>query len=158
MENMGGVNNFKAMGDFLGFYKQQLEETKNNDYFKTPLVGGISKDQILGNDQELAQDLKVLMKDDPFKAFLEQNPQAAKQLSSGDVANAFSKVMDNYMNDVNNKQKDSEVAMETFASGGKIDIHSVMISAEKASLAMQLTMQMRNKLLTAYQEVSRMVH
>ena len=40
---------------------------------------------------------------------------------------------------------------------GKIeDISQVTIAAEKASIALQLTMQVRNKVMDAYQEVMRM--
>lgn len=42
------------------------------------------------------------------------------------------------------------------AVGGDVDLHDVMISAEKASVALQLTLQVRNKLVEAYQEVMRM--
>lgn len=42
------------------------------------------------------------------------------------------------------------------AVGGDVDLHDVMISAEKAGVALQLTLQVRNKLVEAYQEVMRM--
>ena len=40
--------------------------------------------------------------------------------------------------------------------GGDVDLHDVMIAGEKASVAMQLTLQVRNKLVEAYQDVMRM--
>ncbi|MGB3261796.1 flagellar hook-basal body complex protein FliE, partial [Paenisporosarcina sp.] len=36
------------------------------------------------------------------------------------------------------------------------DIHEVMIASQKASLSLQLTVQVRNKVVEAYQEVMRM--
>ncbi|MEB3198105.1 MAG: flagellar hook-basal body complex protein FliE [Candidatus Sericytochromatia bacterium] len=42
------------------------------------------------------------------------------------------------------------------AIGGDVDLHDVMIAAEKASVAMQLTLQVRNKLVEVYQDVMRM--
>jgi flagellar hook-basal body complex protein FliE len=75
--------------------------------------------------------------------------------TAGDVANKFSDVLGNYINGVNEKNKAAEKAVETFASGGNIDLHSVMIASEKASLSMQLAVQMKSKILQAYQEISR---
>lgn len=40
--------------------------------------------------------------------------------------------------------------------GGSVDVHSAMIAVEKADLSFQLMMQVRNKVVQAYQEVSRM--
>lgn len=41
-------------------------------------------------------------------------------------------------------------------SGEDVDLHNVVLAAERAQLELQLTMQLRNKLLEAYQEVMRM--
>ena len=43
-----------------------------------------------------------------------------------------------------------------FAQGKTGDIHSVMIASEQATMALQLTTQIRNKAVDAYQEVMRM--
>jgi flagellar hook-basal body complex protein FliE len=40
--------------------------------------------------------------------------------------------------------------------GDRSDLHNVMIAVEKADIAFQLMMQVRNKIVSAYQEVSRM--
>jgi flagellar hook-basal body complex protein FliE len=40
--------------------------------------------------------------------------------------------------------------------GDRSDVHNVMIAVEKADVAFQLMMQVRNKIVSAYQEVSRM--
>lgn len=42
------------------------------------------------------------------------------------------------------------------ALGGDVDLHDVMIASEKAGVAMQLTLQIRNKIVEAYQDVMRM--
>jgi flagellar hook-basal body complex protein FliE len=41
-------------------------------------------------------------------------------------------------------------------TGQNVELHELMISMERAGLAMELTLQVRNKLLEAYQEISRM--
>lgn len=40
--------------------------------------------------------------------------------------------------------------------GGGMDVHSAMIAVEKADLSFQLMVQVRNKIVAAYQEISRM--
>jgi flagellar hook-basal body complex protein FliE len=51
--------------------------------------------------------------------------------------------------------KADDLAAEA-AVGGDVDLHDVMISAEKAGVALNLTLQIRNRLVDAYQEVMRM--
>ena len=41
-------------------------------------------------------------------------------------------------------------------AGGDVDIHSAVIDAQKAEIALNLTIQIRNKLLESYQEIMRM--
>ncbi len=44
---------------------------------------------------------------------------------------------------------------QAYATGKVQDIHQVMIALEEASLAMQLTLQVRNKLVDGFQEIMR---
>lgn len=59
----------------------------------------------------------------------------------------------NGLNDLNNVQRQAENDLETFASGGDISVHDVMISAQKSALTMQMAIQLRNKVLNAYNEL-----
>lgn len=52
--------------------------------------------------------------------------------------------------------RSSEALTNEAAIGGDVDLHDVMIAAEKSGVAMQLTLQVRNKLVEAYQDVMRM--
>ncbi len=56
---------------------------------------------------------------------------------------------------VNTLQQKGDVAFERLLAGD-IEFHDAMIAAEKANLALQLTMAIRTKLLEAYQEIMRM--
>lgn len=60
------------------------------------------------------------------------------------------------LDEVSRLQKGAERLANEAAIGGDVDLHDVMIAAEKASVAMQLTLQVRNKLVEAYQDVMRM--
>jgi len=50
----------------------------------------------------------------------------------------------------------SDQAVSGLVQGERQDIHNVMIAVEKADIAFQLMLQVRNKILNAYQEVSKM--
>ena len=60
------------------------------------------------------------------------------------------------LNEVNNLQLKSRDASIDLAAGKVNDISQVVIAGEKAGVALQLTMQIRNKVVEAYQEVMRM--
>jgi flagellar hook-basal body complex protein FliE len=69
---------------------------------------------------------------------------------------SFSDFLNNALTDVNKLQVDSEELNEAFAMGKIDNLHQVSIAAEKADIAFQLTVQIREKVLTAYQEIMRM--
>lgn len=61
------------------------------------------------------------------------------------------------LKDVNQSQMDAKNLQEDLMTNRKpVEVHDLMISMEKAGTAMQLTMSVRNKVLEAYQEISRM--
>ncbi|WP_177505370.1 flagellar hook-basal body complex protein FliE [Anaerosinus sp.] len=60
------------------------------------------------------------------------------------------------LNEVNDLQLKSRDASINLAAGKVNDISQVVIAGEKAGVALQLTMQIRNKVVEAYQEVMRM--
>ena len=62
----------------------------------------------------------------------------------------------NSLNSLNNIQRQAETDFETFASGGDISIHDVMISAQKSNLSLQMAVQLRNRMLNAYNEFKSM--
>jgi flagellar hook-basal body complex protein FliE len=67
-----------------------------------------------------------------------------------------SKLMD-VMNEVNDSQQKAGQMQNDFITGQRpVEYHDLMISMEKASTSMQLTMAVRNKMLEAYQEIDRM--
>jgi flagellar hook-basal body complex protein FliE len=60
------------------------------------------------------------------------------------------------LNDVNRLKLEADVAVENLATGKQKDIHATMIALEKADVAFQLLMQIRNKIISAYETVMRM--
>ena len=68
----------------------------------------------------------------------------------------FGSMLKQAIHDVNSMQVKADDAAVKLASGQAEDVHQVMIAVEQAMLAMQLTVQIRNKAVEAYQEISRM--
>ena len=68
----------------------------------------------------------------------------------------FGEALRGALDQVNRLQQTADQATQEFALGQTQDIAGTMIALEKANLAFQFTLQIRNKLLEAYQEVMRM--
>jgi flagellar hook-basal body complex protein FliE len=57
---------------------------------------------------------------------------------------------------VNQQQNDAETAVNQFLNGDSIELHSVALAGQRADLSMDLFLQVRNKVLSAYQEIMKM--
>ena len=55
--------------------------------------------------------------------------------------------------EVNQMQQNADVAVETLMTGGDIGTAEVLSAVQKADIAFKLMMQIRNKLVTAFQEI-----
>lgn len=74
----------------------------------------------------------------------------------GGAANAFSQLLNDAVGNIDKLQKTADGNIQKLATGQPVDLHDVTISMEQANLSFQLGMQVRNKILDAYQEVMRM--
>jgi len=68
----------------------------------------------------------------------------------------FAETFQKAIQDVDIIQKQADQAVIDLTTGRKQDLHQTMISIERADTAFQLMMQVRNKIVSAYEEVSRM--
>lgn len=68
------------------------------------------------------------------------------------MGNAFS----DSLNAVNDAKLEADRMQEDLAMGGPTSIHDAMIAAEKASLSMQMAIQVRNRLISAYTDITSM--
>jgi len=68
----------------------------------------------------------------------------------------FNAHLKNAMGEVNELQQKAEQAIQQLAGEGKGDLQETMIAIEKADVSFRLMMQIRNKVLEAYQEIMRM--
>lgn len=69
---------------------------------------------------------------------------------------SFGDMLKQAISDLQQLQKISTYDNYLLATGQAESLHKVMIDAEKAEIALQFTLQVRNKLLEAYQEIMRM--
>lgn len=68
----------------------------------------------------------------------------------------FGNYLKNAINNVNKLQLEAEHQSNLLALGEVDSVHQVVIASEKANVALQLTLQIRNKVLDAYNEIMRM--
>lgn len=68
---------------------------------------------------------------------------------------SFADLLKSALAEVNKLQQEADEASLRLATG-EAELHQVMIAAEKASISLQLTLAIRNKLLDAYHEIMRM--
>ena len=68
----------------------------------------------------------------------------------------FADTLKETMDQVQVAQGDAQGQVTQLLNGNGADLHRAMIAVEKADLSFQLMMQVRNKIVAAYQEVSRL--
>lgn len=73
-----------------------------------------------------------------------------------EVSQEFSSFLSDAMNKVNQAQVESSNLADKFAAGEITDLHQVTVAGQKASVMLQMTMQVRNKMIESYQEIMRM--
>ena len=83
-----------------------------------------------------------------------QETQKRSRSAVENMENDFGKAFSNGLNSVNESQNAAYEAAETFAAGGDISVHEVMLASQKANLTMQMAIQMRNRLVNAYNEIN----
>ena len=69
---------------------------------------------------------------------------------------SFAATLSEAIQSVNKLQQDSNTAIQNLATGRTDNVAEVMIASEKADIALKLMMQVRNKIIDAYQEIMKM--
>lgn len=67
----------------------------------------------------------------------------------------FAQELKNALGNVNQMQVDGEKAMSDIATGSVKDLHQAAIAIDKAEISMKLMLEVRNKALNAYKEITR---
>jgi flagellar hook-basal body complex protein FliE len=69
---------------------------------------------------------------------------------------SFGKMLTDSIDQVNRLQVAADSSINDLAMGKQTDIHRTMVAMEKASISFELMMQIRNKVISAYDRIMRM--
>jgi flagellar hook-basal body complex protein FliE len=82
---------------------------------------------------------------------------ALPSLDSPAPSSEFRDLLSTSIAAVNQQQNDAQAAVNQFLSGdSSIELHSVALAGQRADLSMDLFLQVRNKVLSAYQEIMKL--
>ena len=76
--------------------------------------------------------------------------------AAADTGPGFRQVLTDQIDKVNQLQQAATEAIEDLATGQRDDVESVLIATQKADMAFRLLLQVRNKMIDAYDEVRQM--
>jgi flagellar hook-basal body complex protein FliE len=95
-------------------------------------------------------DINAISQLSPIRTQTVQNVQTPAEVTKG-----FSSFLTDALNQVNEAQVASSRMQDAYATGN-VELHQVMIASQKASVMLEMTMQVRNKVIESYQEIMRM--
>ena len=84
------------------------------------------------------------------------NPLGRPAATAPTPGPSFQETLKHAVSEVNDLQLSAGELQSRMVAGEPVDLHEVMISSEEAGIAFDLMMEIRNKLLEAYQEIQRM--
>jgi flagellar hook-basal body complex protein FliE len=87
----------------------------------------------------------------PGSKFSETNKSGKTQ----STLDNFGQLLGDAINSLSQKENAANEAIASLAAGEDIELHQVMITMQQADIAFQLALQVRNKIVEAYQEVMR---
>lgn len=76
--------------------------------------------------------------------------------SSGNVADGMGKALNAAIDNLDRSQKSADAGIAQLVAGEPVDLHQVMLQMEESMVKLNLALQVRNKVIEAYQEVQRM--
>ncbi|EOB3453971.1 flagellar hook-basal body complex protein FliE [Campylobacter coli] len=77
------------------------------------------------------------------------------QNSNDKIGDEFAKMLKNEIEDLDKTQKTAEAAMTDIATGQVKDLHQAAIAITKAESSMKFMLEVRNKAISAYKEITR---
>ena len=76
--------------------------------------------------------------------------------SVGNVAGSMKQALTNAIEQLDQSQKTADTGINQLVAGEPVDLHQVMLQMEESMLKLNLALQVRNKVIEAYQEIQRM--
>jgi flagellar hook-basal body complex protein FliE len=82
-------------------------------------------------------------------------PKSVTEIGASDLGKQFGAFLNDAVNNLNAQQKTVDQLNQSFVKGELSDVHQLTIASEKAAVGLELTVQVRNKVIEAYQEIMR---
>ncbi|OGX61738.1 MAG: flagellar hook-basal body complex protein FliE [Paenibacillus sp. RIFOXYA1_FULL_44_5] len=82
--------------------------------------------------------------------------QPSQASSASNNGQSFGAVLGDALNQLNQQQNTVNQLNDQFVSGQITDVHQLMLASTKASLGLELAVQIRDKAISAYQDIMRM--
>lgn len=89
------------------------------------------------------------------KIFDNINFSDASKKSDTSSKDSFLNILESKLDDVNDKLVNSDNITQQYIEGDDVDIHQVLMAGEEAKMSLDLALQVRNKLIDAYQELNK---
>lgn len=87
---------------------------------------------------------------------LQSLPSDTVSLGKGDTGSGFSRIFEQAVARVEQYQQENRAQVDKFLAGEDVEVHDVVLATQKAELAFEMFLQVRNKVVQAYQEIMRM--
>lgn len=144
--NIGSIENYnKSFNNNLKNFDKQIEDASDFNEVFSAMTSNAPKNT--KEPQKLKGSVEMFLGADAINAQKVENLSDTARMAR-DIGRGFSDGVTN----LSGVQKEAEDAMETFAAGGDISVHEVMIASQKSTLAMQMAIQLRNQMINAYTE------
>jgi len=131
----------------IGGYNTEYNLNAIGDYNK--LLQGQAAFDVKSDETEFG---KVLEKASAAHPIKDKNPVDGMGNFMDNITSSFG----GGLNSVNQMKIEADRMQEDIAMGGSTSIHDAMIAAEKADLSMKMTVQIRNRILDAYTQLTQM--
>jgi flagellar hook-basal body complex protein FliE len=83
-------------------------------------------------------------------------PSAAPISGASPKSGDFQSLLQSYVGHVQNVQDTAQHSVDSYLSGGNDELHSVALATQRAEMEFEMFLQVRNKVVSAYQEVMKM--
>ena len=144
--NIASIDSFnKSFDNSIKNFDKQIDDASDFNEVFNSLTSSEPKNT--KEPQKLKGSVEMFLGADAINAQKVEN-LSETALMARDIGQGFS----NGISNLSATQKTAEDAMETFAAGGDISVHEVMIASQKSTLAMQMAIQLRNQMINAYSE------
>lgn len=164
------INNISSIANFNKIFDQNMKDFSENFNESSSDFDKVLNQQSMAIQNQMPEmasrvsggvELNVGLENigiTPFQSIMEQQSgevqKSSKNMSVVEkTAGDFGRALSSSVNSINDSQIKAETAAEIMASGGDISAHEVMIATEKAALALQMGIQVRNRIVQAYNEL-----